>query len=64
MPILQKVGLEKLAQMKQRVADEIDTTFKTEFYKEISLEQLIEPDYICAYAKAESGKKYVVDLSL
>lgn len=63
-PILQQVGPEKLAQMKQRVADEIGTTFKTEFYKEISLAQLIEPDFITAYAKAESGKKYVVDLTL
>ena len=60
-PIIQRVGPEKFAQMKKRVADEITTTFKSEFYKEISLEEAIMPDTICAYAKQESGRKYLIN---
>lgn len=60
-PIIQKVGQEKFAQMRKRVADEIKTTFKSEFYKEISLDDAILPDTVCAYSKQESGKKYLVN---
>lgn len=60
-PIIQKVGQEKFAQMRKRVADEIKTTFKSEFYKEVSLEEAILPDTICAFAKQESGKKYLIN---
>ena len=60
-PIIQKVGGEKFQEMKQRIADGITTTFKSELYKEISLEEAIQPDMICAYAKAESGKKYYIN---
>jgi len=59
-PIIQRVGPEKFGAMKKRVADEIKTTFKSEFYKEVTLEEAIEPDTICAYAKQESGKKYLI----
>ena len=60
-PIIQRVGPEKFAQMRQRVADEITTTFKSHFHEVISLEQAIEPDMICAYAKSASGEKYLID---
>lgn len=60
-PIIQRVGHTKFAQMRKRVADEIKTTFKSSFYKEISLEEMILPDTVCAYAKQESGKKYLVN---
>ena len=60
-PIIQKVGGEGFAKMKQRIADEIHTTFKSDFYKEISLEEAIQPDMICAYAKAASGEKYYIN---
>lgn len=60
-PIIQRVGPEKFTEMKKRVADEITTTFKSEFYKEISLEEAIMPDTICAYAKQQSGRKYLIN---
>lgn len=63
-PIIQKVGMDGFAKMKQRIADEIQTTFKSTLYKEISLEQAIQPDMICAYAKAASGEKYYINPTL
>lgn len=59
-PIIQKVGGKKFAEMKQRVADEIKTTFKSDFYKEVSLEEAILPETISEYAKQESGKKFLI----
>ncbi len=60
-PIIQKVGGAGFQKMKQRIADEIHTTFKSTFYKELSLEEAMLPDNICAYAKAASGEKYYIN---
>jgi NADPH:quinone reductase len=63
-PIIQKLGFDGFSKMKQRVADEIKTTFKSEFHKTISLEQACEPDHIVEYVKAESGMKYLINPQL
>ena len=63
-PIIQRVGHEGFAKMRKRVADEIKTTFKSEFHKTISLSQACEPDNIAAYVKAGSGLKYLVNPQL
>ena len=59
-PIIQKLGVEGFMAMQKRVADEIDTTFKSDFHKSISLDEMCEPDHILEYVKAGSGKKYLV----
>ena len=59
-PIIQRIGMEGFMAMQKRVADEIDTTFKSEFHKSISLDEMCEPDHIVEYVKAKSGKKYLV----
>ena len=59
-PVIQKLGMEGFMAMQKRVADEIHTTFKSEFHKEISLDEMCEPDHILEYVKASSGKKYLV----
>ena len=63
-PVIQKLGVEGFQKMKQRVADEIHTTFKSEFHKVISLEEACQADYIAEYVKATSGKKYLVNPQL
>jgi len=63
-PIIQKIGGEGFQKMKKRVADEIHTTFKSEFHKEISMQEACEPDHIVEYVKATSGKKYLVNPQL
>ena len=63
-PIIQKLGAEGFMAMQKRVADEIHTTFKSDFHKVISMDQMCEPDHIVEYVRAGSGKKYLVDPQL
>jgi len=63
-PIIQKLGADGFPKMKKRVADEIHTTFKSDFHEVISLEQACEPDIITEYVKAASGKKYLINPQL
>ncbi len=62
-PILQRVGPERAAQLKQRVAAELKTTFASAYGQTISLEQAVEPEVLKAYARRETGGKYLIDLS-
>ncbi len=62
-PILQKVGPERAAQLKQRVAAELKTTFASGYGHTISLAQALEPEVLKAYARRETGQKYLIDLS-
>ncbi len=63
-PIIQKLGYEGFGKMRQRVANEIKTTFKSEFHKTITLEEACEPDHIVEYVKAGSGLKYLINPQL
>ena len=46
--------------MRQRVADEIKTTFATNYTKTISFQEMLQPDIIKKYAKQATGEKYLV----
>jgi NADPH2:quinone reductase len=63
-PFLQKIGRERAAELRQRVADEIKTTFASSYAQEISLNQALELDVLKAYALQATGKKYLVNPSL
>ena len=63
-PFLQKVGIEKLIEMQQRVAKEIRTTFKSGYTKEVSLEEALTLDAISVYGKQATGEKYLINPSL
>ena len=49
-PMINKFGLEKFQQMRERVAAEIKTTFASFYYKSISFEEAIKPDIINSVA--------------
>lgn len=57
---LATIGPERTAELRQRIAEEITTTFASEYSTEISLEQAVEPDVIRAYARMATGDKYLV----
>ena len=59
-PFIAKVGTEKFQEMRDRVAKEITTTFASSYTKEVSLEEMLEPDAIKTYAKQATGTKYLV----
>ena len=60
-PMIGRIGMERFAEMRQRVVKEIRTTFASHYTQEISLEDMLQPDTIKAYAKQGTGAKYLVN---
>ena len=60
-PMIGRIGMERFAEMRQRVVREIKTTFASRYTQEISLEDMLQPDNIKAYAKQGTGAKYLVN---
>ena len=60
-PMIGRIGMEKFGQMRMRVAKEIKTTFASSYAKEVSFEEMLQPDIIKLYAKQATGKKYLVN---
>ena len=50
--------------MRQRVADELTTTFVSRYTAEISLTDALKPDMLAAYARRATGEKYLINPSL
>jgi NADPH2:quinone reductase len=59
-PFLQKVGLEKLIELRSRVASELKTTFASHYTQEVSLAQALSLDNIADYNKRATGTKYLI----
>jgi NADPH2:quinone reductase len=59
-PFLVKVGADGLQRLRDRVASEITTTFASNYAKQVSLRQALEPQAIAAYGKQATGSKYVI----
>ena len=53
--------METFQKMRQRVADEIKTTFATAYTSVISFEEMLQPEIIKKYAKQATGEKYLVN---
>ena len=63
-PFLKKVGRERAGELRQRVADEIKTTFASSYAQEISLDQALKLDVLKTYALQATGQKFLVNPSL
>ncbi len=63
-PFLQKVGREKGEELRQRVADEIHTTFASSYASEVSLAGALQLETLQTYAKQATGQKYLINPSL
>lgn len=50
--------------MFKRVADTIKTTFKTSYYKEVSLADAVKKENFLEYVQQKTGKKYYINPSL
>ena len=60
-PFLQKVGPEVRAKMRQRVVDELTTTFASHYTAEISLAQALDLTTLQAYNAKATGTKYLIN---
>jgi NADPH2:quinone reductase len=60
---LQKVGPQAVGKLKQRVMNELKTTFASRYTREISLIEMLQPEIIQAYYKRATGEKFLLNLS-
>ena len=63
-PFLQKIGPERAEALRQRVADEIKTTFASSYTEEISLAQALQVEVLQTYALQATGKKFLINPTL
>lgn len=59
-PFLQKIGPEAANRLRQRVTDEIKTTFASHYTSEISLAEALSLDAINTYGRMATGEKYLI----
>jgi NADPH2:quinone reductase len=59
-PFLQKVGLEKMLQLRAKVASEIRTTFASHYTREVSLAQALSLEAIASYSRQATGEKFLI----
>jgi NADPH2:quinone reductase len=59
-PFIGKIGMKKFGALRQRVADEIKTTFYSHYTREISLADVLSADAINAYSKQATGEKFLI----
>ena len=63
-PFLAKIGRDRAAELRARVAAELKTTFASYYTRTISLAEAIDPDIVAAYSQRRTGEKYLIDPSL
>jgi NADPH:quinone reductase-like Zn-dependent oxidoreductase len=60
-PFLQKAGTDVAARLRQRVVDELTTTFASHYTRTIGLAEALDPDVLRAYERKATGEKYLID---
>jgi NADPH:quinone reductase-like Zn-dependent oxidoreductase len=63
-PFLMKVGMAEVVRLRQRVADEIKTTFASHYTRTISLADALMLENIAVYNKRATGEKFLINPSL
>jgi NADPH:quinone reductase-like Zn-dependent oxidoreductase len=60
-PFLQKIGPADGAKLRQRVVNELKTTFASHYNKVVSLPEVLQLEHIAVYAKRATGEKYLIN---
>jgi NADPH2:quinone reductase len=60
-PFIGRIGMERFGELRQRVADEIDTTFASTYTRTVNLAEVLDPEAIKVYAKQATGEKYLIN---
>jgi NADPH2:quinone reductase len=60
---IQKVGPIEAAKLRQRVADELKTTFASHYTAEVGLAEALQPSTLAAINKKATGEKYLINPS-
>jgi hypothetical protein len=60
-PFMQKAGQDVVSRMRQRVLDELTTTFASHYSRVIGLREALEPEVLRAYERKATGEKFLID---
>jgi NADPH:quinone reductase-like Zn-dependent oxidoreductase len=60
-PVLMKIGPAEGQKLRQRVADELKTTFASHYTAEIGLAEVLDPKVAAAYNRRATGEKYLIN---
>ena len=60
-PFLQKIGRPSSGRLRQRVVDELKTTFASHYTKMVSLPEALDPANIAVYGKRATGEKFLIN---
>lgn len=63
-PFLMKIGPQETERLRQRVRDELKTTFASHYTKVISLKDMLNLDTLKAYNRKATGEKFLVNPTL
>lgn len=59
-PFLQSAGMETVMRMRQRVLENLTTTFASSYKTRVNLEEMLTKDAILDYRQMKTGEKYLV----
>jgi NADPH:quinone reductase-like Zn-dependent oxidoreductase len=60
-PFLMKIGQADGAKLRQRVVDELKTTFASHYTQVVSLQEALQLNHIAIYGKRSTGEKYLIN---
>jgi NADPH:quinone reductase-like Zn-dependent oxidoreductase len=60
-PFLMKIGPAEGAKLRQRVVDELKTTFASHYTQVVSLQEALQLSHIAVYGKRATGEKYLIN---
>jgi NADPH:quinone reductase-like Zn-dependent oxidoreductase len=60
-PFLQKIGRDGQTPLRQRVVNELKTTFASHYTRTISLSEVLDPKNIAVYNKRATGEKFLIN---
>src|ERR1700759_3440044 len=60
-PFLMKIGPEVGMKLRQRVVDELKTTFASHYTRVVSLQEVLDPANIAVYATRATGEKFLIN---
>ena len=63
-PFLEKIGAQATEALRQRVASELKTTFASAYARELSFNEVLQPQSIQEFSKRATGTKYLINPSL
>jgi hypothetical protein len=61
MPFLAKIGQDGTQRLRQRIVDELKTTFASHYTKVVSLAEALDPANMAIYAKRATGEKFLIN---